>query len=581
MHDHLRELRDQAVQEFLDKHGFLGCGHHVIAGDASFRRYERVIKGDSSYILMDAPAPMEDIRPFVKITTALIAMDSPLIIAPEIIASDTDMGFLLLSDFGSVDLKSYVTSAPLQEATIYRQAVDILIALHQAEISIDIPNYGRALYSRELGLFSQWFIPAITGDFSLSDAFDQACMPAIDALLNDPQTPVLVLRDYHAENMMCLSGDRLGQLDYQDAVMGHPAYDLVSLLQDARRVVSPALEQELLSHYIQATAVDEVSFRRAYAILGAQRAIKIIGIFFRLYLRDSKQEYLKYIPHMWDMLERNFHEPLLHPLHDYLDGYFPKEMRRQIPDADKIRAKFPVPSHAMIMAAGMGSRMGEISDHTPKPLVTVADKGLLSRALDHAFNAGVQTAVVNVHHHADQIEQACQARNYGPDIVISDERDALLETGGGVMKALRLLGSDPFYVINSDALWVDTGALPLMTSLAAAYDPNEMDILLSVMRIGDAPGYDGVGDLFLNEDTGKITLRGDADTATHMFAGVRILSPDCFNGEAIGCWSMRRLFRKAEKAGRLYGTLYDGTWLHVGDPDALAHANNVITVLEG
>ncbi|WND03932.1 phosphotransferase [Temperatibacter marinus] len=581
MTQRLREKRDQIIDDFLQQNGMSGWQRKVIAGDASFRRYERLKKGEQSLILMDAPPPIESVIAFLQVTDILQSCGSDKIITPKIIAKDEALGLLVLSDFGSDVLKKAVEGSPEREKRLYLKAISILSDLHKEDPAEALPEYDEALYHREVSLFADWYMPAIFGDYRGRDAFFKSLEPALKFLSQTPFQKKIVLRDYHAENLMVLEADHLGQLDYQDAVIGHPAYDLVSLTQDARRIVSPDLEEACLRQYLSNYTGNEQEFRTFYAILGAQRSLKIIGIFYRLFLRDQKEDYLPYISHVWQMVERNLQAPILKPLRDFLEQYIPQQRRKAVADSNMIRDKFPIGTNAMIMAAGKGTRMGELSHHTPKPLVQVNGISLLDRAMDHCFHAGVQRVVVNVHHLASQIETALENRPIGPQVLLSDEREALLETGGGVMKALPLLGKDPFYVINSDALWIDTGERQLLQQLAADFDESRMDICLAVMRVEEAPGYDGVGDLFFNEVSGEVELRGNAPSASHMFAGVRLMKATCFDGEEIGQWSMRRLFRKAEAKGRLFGSLYKGTWLHVGDPDARNEADNLLKKIEG
>lgn len=582
--------------DFLQRSGYGNWQENWIPGDASFRRYCRLTHQDQSLILMDAPPPIEDVNPFVTITNVLNTMGDPLIKAPTILAADGQHGFLVLEDLGSENLRQRLDTNPAAESALYGQATDILTHLHQTRslpsnlpknLPENLPVYDDALYRREIQLFADWFLPAMLGTCDLSAEFTALFEPLLAVLEQDTTPKVLVLRDYHAENMMMIDGDRIALIDYQDAVMGHPAYDLVSLLQDARRFVSPEIEAACLGQFLKAYSGDTEKFRQSYAIIGLQRALKILGIFMRLALRDGKPRYLDYFPHMWQMVARTLSDPIMDPMKQFLDSHIPAHTRATVPDYDSLQKRFPVPQTAMILAAGMGSRMGELSDHTPKPLVSVAGTSLLDRALDHCFAAGVTRAVVNVHHLADQIESATHARQRPPQVTIADERAKLLETGGGVMQALPLIDAAVFYVINSDALWLDQRAsIPLLRRLAAAFDGDKMDILLAVMPVADAPGYDGVGDLSFDRDSetgpAKISLRGDAPSASHMFAGVRIMKASCFDGEQENTpWSMRRLFKKAEAAGRLYGVAYDGVWLHVGDPQALADADKRVSIIEG
>lgn len=235
-------------------------------------------------------------------------------------------------------------------------------------------------------------------------------------------------------------------------------------------------------------------------------------------------------------------------------------------------------THAMVLAAGKGTRMRHISETTPKPLVEVDGVALLSRVLDHVSAAGISTAVVNVHYLADQIEEHLTARTGGPDVIISDEREMLLETGGGVLSALEALGDDPFAVINSDALWLDAGA-GVLGQMAAAFDPDKMDILMALVPRDDALGFDGAGDFFKASD-GALTWRGEAETAPWVFSGIQILSPAIFEGEELGCWSLKRVYDQAASEGRLYGITLDGHWMHVGTPEGLEAAETRVADLQ-
>ena len=222
-------------------------------------------------------------------------------------------------------------------------------------------------------------------------------------------------------------------------------------------------------------------------------------------------------------------------------------------------------TRGMLLAAGLGLRMRPITDRIPKPLVPVAGRTLLDRALDHYAEAGIGEAVVNTHHLADQIAAHLKTRAR-PTIVLSHERE-LLETGGGVLNALPLLGDAPFFAANSDALWLN-GPLPTLLRLARAWNGAIMDALLLVSVIPGTLGYEGRGDFFMDA-IGRLRRRAERDVAPFLFAGVQILHPRLFAGEAPGKFSLNRVYNKALATGRLYGLRHDGAWYHVGDPDGL------------
>ncbi|MCW5774593.1 MAG: nucleotidyltransferase family protein [Rhodospirillaceae bacterium] len=220
----------------------------------------------------------------------------------------------------------------------------------------------------------------------------------------------------------------------------------------------------------------------------------------------------------------------------------------------------------MVLAAGLGLRMRPITEKMPKPLVAVAGRTLLDRALDHYAEAGLARAVVNTHYLADQIASHVQARTR-PEIALSHE-PVLLETGGGVLNALPLLGEAPFFVANSDAFWLN-GPVPALSRLARAWDDAAMDALLLVAIVPGTLGYEGRGDFFM-DGSGRLRRRAERDVAPFLFTGVQILHPRLFAGEAPGKFSLNRVYDKARAAGRLFGLRHDGAWFHVGDPAGLA-----------
>jgi MurNAc alpha-1-phosphate uridylyltransferase len=231
------------------------------------------------------------------------------------------------------------------------------------------------------------------------------------------------------------------------------------------------------------------------------------------------------------------------------------------------------PSRAMVLAAGRGERMRPITSTMPKPLVKVAGQAMLDFVLDRLADAGVARAVVNVHYLGEQIVQHLAARTR-PQIVISDERAELLDTGGGVVKALPELGREPFFHLNSDTLWIDS-VKPNLVRLAEAFDPANMDILLLLAPVATSIGYAGRGDFSMSAD-GRLTKRGEQEVAPYVYAGAAILTPALFDGAPKGPFSLTRLFDKARVAGRLHGLRLEGIWMHVGTPDAIALAEAAI-----
>ena len=228
---------------------------------------------------------------------------------------------------------------------------------------------------------------------------------------------------------------------------------------------------------------------------------------------------------------------------------------------------------AMVLAAGLGTRMRPLTDTLPKPLVAVAGKALIDHVLDRLASAGVNHAVVNVHHMADAIERHLKGRTR-PKIRISDERGELLDTGGGVVKALKLLGGRPFFHINSDTIWIE-GVTPNLGRLAAMFDPAEMDAVVLLAATATSIGYDGRGDFAMGPD-GRLRRRGEREVVPFVYAGAAILSPTMFADTPKGPFSLNRIFDRAIEAGRLFGLRLEGTWMHVGTPAAIKAAEAAI-----
>jgi N-acetyl-alpha-D-muramate 1-phosphate uridylyltransferase len=232
-----------------------------------------------------------------------------------------------------------------------------------------------------------------------------------------------------------------------------------------------------------------------------------------------------------------------------------------------------VPQTAMVLAAGYGERMRPLTETVPKPLVQVSGRALLDHVLDKLAQAGVPTAVVNVHYLANKIETHVTGRK-SPRVLISDERDQLLDTGGGVVKALPLLGNEPFFLINSDSIWLD-GTRSNLQRLAAAFDPKQMDALLLLAPSATSIGYAGRGDFAMAPD-GRLRPRAEREVTPFVYAGAAIFSPTLFNDAPQGPFSLNRLFVKSAEAERLFGLRLDGIWMHVGTPDAIALAERAI-----
>jgi N-acetylmuramate 1-kinase len=319
-------------QAFLDHIGWGAADRRFLAGDASDRSYDRLTKGHETAVLMDAPPGKgDDPATFIAIAAHLAGLGlSP----PRILAKDLQNGFLLLEDLGDALFARLVAQDAQREAPLYAVATDVLVHLQQHPAPSGLPDLSAQDWADAAGFAVDWYAFAVTGQAADSTAFRHAVADLMAQYADGPR--VMILRDYHAENLLWLPDRagvaRVGLLDFQLAQMGQPGYDLVSLLQDARRDVTTDTETAMIRRFVGATGVDMAPFATAYAVLGAQRALRILGVFARLCLKSGKPGYLPLLPRVWGQLQRNLAHPALAPLaricHDTLPDPTPDAIAR-------------------------------------------------------------------------------------------------------------------------------------------------------------------------------------------------------------------------------------------------------------
>jgi N-acetylmuramate 1-kinase len=330
-------LRSARRREFVQRAGWGDAAESLLAGDASFRRYYRLRRESGTAVVMDAPPPQEDVRPFVAVGRHLHALGFS---APAILAEDAAEGFLLLEDLGDDTYARVMELRPVpaggDEASLYALATDVLIELLGRGPAALLPGLGayagEALTDAAM-LLPEWYLPAADGRPATADDLDSYRAAWRDVLAAMPTaSETLVLRDFHQDNLMWLHGRpgirACGLLDFQDAQRGHAAYDLASLIEDARRDIDPALHRAMLDRYLAGAGVrDGAAFRAAFSILGAQRHARVIGLFVRLLKRDGKPAYLPHLPRVWRLFERSLAHEALTPLRGWVDGRIPPAKR--------------------------------------------------------------------------------------------------------------------------------------------------------------------------------------------------------------------------------------------------------------
>ena len=329
--------RARQRRAFVARAGWGEALHHALAGDASARRYARLAQDAATAVLMDDPPPGNTVGAFLRIARLLRGMGYS---APAILAADEAEGFVLLEDFGDDSFTALLDRAGPDslERTLYAAAVDLLLDLHRRPVPADLPRYDADWLLDDATLFLESGLAHGSG---AAEDFEAAWRGPLADAAAGPQA--LCLRDFHAGNLMWLPvrGDagcgtpglrRVGLLDFQDARAGPAAYDLVSLLQDARRDLGAGLEAAMVARYLDgASGIDAVAFRAAYAILGAQRAVRIVGVFHRLARRDGKPAYLAYLPRVWGHLDANLAHPALAPVRAWFDRCCPAAARSPAP----------------------------------------------------------------------------------------------------------------------------------------------------------------------------------------------------------------------------------------------------------
>lgn len=330
------DSRAREIDAFLAAAGWKGARRVTLAADASFRRYDRITRGSRRAVLMDAPPEKEDVRPFVALARHLKGLGYS---APSVLAEDAARGLVLLEDFGDATYTRLLADGG-NETALYELAIDVLADLHgrppSEAIPEGLPPYDDDRLLAEADILIDYFVPAALGTSvapEIADGYRDCWRALLPLARRVPET--LVLRDYHVDNLIGLP-DRpgiaaCGLLDFQDAVAGPVTYDVVSLLEDARRDIPDTLVAAMREHYLAAfPGLDRDAFAASYAVLGAQRHCKVIGIFTRLCVRDGKSGYLQHIPRVWRLLERSVGHPALAPLKTWLDRTVPPE-RRIIP----------------------------------------------------------------------------------------------------------------------------------------------------------------------------------------------------------------------------------------------------------
>jgi aminoglycoside/choline kinase family phosphotransferase len=570
--------RQKALREWLS----LDCGLTIISlepmvGAASFRRYFRAtIAAKKTLVVMDAPPFYEDCGSYIAIANALREMN---LHTPHIIAADLHQGFLLISDFGDT---TYLRGLNHENADhLYGLA---LLELAKLQACHDVPDYSIPHFNEDLmwqewTWHKEWFLEKLLGlrPGPLEKELD-SCFDLIKTAIADlPQ--VFMHRDFHSENLMILPHDGVGILDFQNAFRGPITYDLVSLLRDSyidwpKEWVNKWVEdyRRHLQTLNVLKGVTREQFMRWFDWTGIERHLKALFTFARKKCRDDDPRYLVHVLRTLNyLIDESAPYPELAPLNDYMNRIVKptfiatcsdKARSNDLSNKERAVRVEQMGEHrrrAMVLAAGQGKRMGELTARTPKPLLLVAGKYLIEYALLSLKEAGVSEIVINIANFGDQIKEALGCgKRYGLNIFYSEEKERL-ETGGGIYKALPLLGEGPFLVMSSDIIT----SYPLVQ-----LQKRELSGLAHLVMVNNPPynlqGDFGLRDGLLNLDVNE----------TFTFANLAILHPGLFAGCGEGHFRLATtLLVPAIQQGKVTGEHFEGKWYNVGTPGDLLEVN--------
>ena len=530
--------------------------------DASSRKYYRIKTPNKSFVVMDDEGCRCHTHEFVELSDFLRKHG---VYVPEVLAKDFDNGLLLLEDLGDNTVTKLLPT--VGEQKLYKmsgQAIAKVAAV--SERPQCVKEFSAKRISEDLRLFTEWYFPMTTGQ-PLTTQADKEFFNIIEQLIpmayKVPNR--LVLWDYHIDNIMLPpKAKECAIIDFQDAMWGPLTYDIMSLLAADRRFASPYIIEEVKNEFF-ATLKDvrREDFEDSYAFMSMFRHLRVLGRFTTLSMVNGKMRYLEYIPQVWKMLEQVLEYPKLRAVKNWLDTYLPKE-KRGLP-------KHKPFTQAMILAAGRGVRMKELTDNCPKPLIEVGGKSLIDYNFDRLREVGIKKAAVNVCYKKEMIINHLLKSATDFELKFSEETEAL-ETGGGVKHALNQLQDEDIFVFNSDVFFIDRGYKSALWRMMDAWDRDKYDILLLLQDLKDICGDKGIGDYKIGL-SGKIERNEQkTDGYPYMFAGISIVNRKIFAEENRDKFSLRDLFDIAQKRGKLGFVINQSEFFHVGTPEAFKAA---------
>ncbi len=538
-----------------------------LATDASSRKYYRVsFTNGKTAVVMDDEGCRCRTHEFVTLSKFLRRRGAYV---PEVFASDFKNGFLLIEDLGDSSISKLLTDN--NETQLYLSAAS---ALSKVTAITERPKCAEELSKRkildDLQLFTDWYYPMAVGQI-LSPQARKDFFNIIEQLSSLAyQVPNrLVLWDYHIDNVMVPKNSKeCAIIDFQDALWGPLTYDIMSLLAADRRTASDTTINMVKEAFFKTlTGVSREDFEDSYAFLSLFRHLRVLGRFTTLSMINGKKHYLQYICQIWERIDSILKYPKLEKIKQWMTQYI-------LPEQRTTPVRKPI-YKAMVLAAGRGIRMRELSLNQPKPLIQVGGKSLIDYNFERLIDFGINDIVVNLCYKGEMIKEHLLKHYPHTHISFSTEEEAL-ETGGGVKHALPLLKDSVFFVLNSDVFLTDRGYKPILWRMLDAWNEEKYDIILLLQDKKDVCGDKSIGDY-------RITSKGEIERNKektsgypYMFAGISIINKKIFNNQPLKKFSLRDCFDMAQQKGRLGFVVNEGELFHVGTPEALKAAETKI-----
>jgi len=562
-----KDLRNTKRINFLETNRVKFAQILPLKTDASSRKYFRIVlENGDTLVLADDELKKNKLPEFADL--ALFLKEKGVKV-PEVYASDFEEGFLLLSDLGDDTLTRLLNKGE-DEAYLYELATDALIKIAAiTECPKGVMPLSKERLINDICFFADWYVPMAKGEPLTPQQraeFVALITPLADLAFKVPNR--LVLWDYHVDNVMLKAKQKeCAVIDFQDAMWGPLTYDVMSLLEDARREVSLQVQEKMKAKFFGSlTGVQREDFDDSYAFLSMFRHMRVLGRFTILAYVNGKPQYLQFVGHLWDMLSKTLEHPKFAKVRAWLDNVLPPE-KRVVPKRKNIE-------QAMVLAAGRGIRMRELTDNKPKPLIEVCGKSLIDYNFDRLKNAGIKDVVVNLCYQGDLLKAHIDSHYDDFKITYSVEKECL-ETGGGIKNALRYFKNEAFFVCNSDVFFEEESVKPALWRMMDAWDEQKMDVLLLLQDMKHIIGDKGVGDY--NIENGRLKRNAEKVAGfDYMFAGIYIIKKSLFDGVEEEKFSSVKLFDVAQNKGRLGFVINKSTFYHVGTPEALKAAEESI-----